>query len=204
MAEATTASPTVAGAPSNDAPLSFHRSTSRVILTWSIVILLRVLIGFQPHSGQDNYHGLHSAYGGDFEAQRHWMELTLHLPLGEWYWYDLAYWGLDYPPLSAYQCWLCGYLSHYLVGPESVALVHSRGWEHPTHKAFMRGTVIVFDILLYGSAAWTIVRHICCMHYREKETAKNDKQRWIFFTTLFGFAMAQPAILLIDHGTKFF
>ena len=39
---------------------------------------------------------------GDFEAQRHWLELTLHVPLKEWYFHDLQWWGLDYPPLTAY------------------------------------------------------------------------------------------------------
>ena len=36
---------------------------------------------------------------GDYEAQRHWMELTTSLPLAEWYVQtprnDLQYWGLD-------------------------------------------------------------------------------------------------------------
>lgn len=45
---------------------------------------------------------------GDYEAQRHWMEITTHLPFREWYTYDLQYWGLDYPPLTAYVSWLCG------------------------------------------------------------------------------------------------
>jgi hypothetical protein len=22
---------------------------------------------------------------GDFEAQRHWMEITIHLPIGDWF-----------------------------------------------------------------------------------------------------------------------
>ena len=39
---------------------------------------------------------------GDYEAQRHWMEITLHLPSRDWYFHDLPYWGLDYPPLTAY------------------------------------------------------------------------------------------------------
>ncbi len=47
---------------------------------------------------------------GDFEAQRHWMELTLHLPADKWYYYDLEYWGLDYPPLTAYHSLIFGYL----------------------------------------------------------------------------------------------
>lgn len=45
---------------------------------------------------------------GDFEAQRHWMEITTHLPISQWYFYDLEYWGLDYPPLTAYHSWLLG------------------------------------------------------------------------------------------------
>jgi alpha-1,3-glucosyltransferase len=45
---------------------------------------------------------------GDFEAQRHWMELTNHLPISQWYFFDLEYWGLDYPPLTAYHSWLLG------------------------------------------------------------------------------------------------
>jgi hypothetical protein len=45
---------------------------------------------------------------GDYEAQRHWMEITIHLPISKWYRYDLQWWGLDYPPLTAYHSWLCG------------------------------------------------------------------------------------------------
>ena len=45
---------------------------------------------------------------GDYEAQRHWMEITIHTPPQLWYKYDLQYWGLDYPPLTAYVSWICG------------------------------------------------------------------------------------------------
>ena len=49
---------------------------------------------------------------GDYEAQRHWMEITTNLPLHEWYQNttsnDLLYWGLDYPPLSAYHSMVMG------------------------------------------------------------------------------------------------
>ena len=51
---------------------------------------------------------------GDFEAQRHWMEITYHTPLGEWYRNttdnNLQYWGLDYPPLTAYHSYVMGYV----------------------------------------------------------------------------------------------
>lgn len=52
---------------------------------------------------------------GDYEAQRHWMSLTYHLPIAEWYHYDKAYWGLDYPPLTAYVSYLCGAVYSSLV-----------------------------------------------------------------------------------------
>src|SRR5690349_17816878 len=41
---------------------------------------------------------------GDYEAQRHWMEMTLNVPTWGWYipsaWNNLTYWRLDYPPGS--------------------------------------------------------------------------------------------------------
>ena len=50
---------------------------------------------------------------GDFEAQRHWMEVTVNLAPRAWYVHgpdnDLQYWGLDYPPVSAYLSWAIGW-----------------------------------------------------------------------------------------------
>ena len=105
----------------------------------SFAVLLRVLVGFQPHSGQDDYQGSTVAerrslsqkvkYGGDYEAQRHWMEITYHLPLSEWYWHDLEYWGLDYPPLTAYVSWACGWLAHNLGSLSSDPLGNSGDYD---------------------------------------------------------------------------
>lgn len=84
-------------------------------------IILRIIVGYHPHSGQDDYQGPTSdivvvttkkKYGGDYEAQRHWMEITYHLPIIEWYYHDLEYWGLDYPPLTAYVSWVFGWVAH--------------------------------------------------------------------------------------------
>lgn len=58
----------------------------------------------------------------------------------------LAWWGLDYPPLSAYQSWLCAQLLHRLE-PEALALGTSRGWETPSSRCAMRLTVILADVL---------------------------------------------------------
>ena len=159
------------------------------LLAWCAIIFIRILVGYQSHSGQDNHHGAAGAYGGDFEAQRHWMELTWQLPsISQWYTYDLAYWGLDYPPLSAYQSFLCGALSHILVGPDSVALDTSRGYEDATHKAFMRGTVLVLDVLIYGTAVWNMTETL----FRHNPPVRR--------LTAFVMIMLQPSILLMDHG----
>ena len=83
-----------------------RRTTSQWILlplTLMIVGLFRWGIGLWDYSGYQK-----PPMHGDFEAQRHWMEITSHLPVSRWYFYDLPYWGLDYPPLTAYHSWLCG------------------------------------------------------------------------------------------------
>ena len=190
------------------------------ILCWCGILLVRVLVGYQPHSGQDNYHGRKDgiAYGGDLEAQRHWMEVTWNLPIQEWYTHDLEYWGLDYPPLSAYQSWLCGALSHLLVGQDTVALYTSRYGtleQNRTHKAFMRATVLVLDLLCYCSAVYYIALVVIGVvdHTVTTKTTTTTKltttttmvnkskiaetvDGWSLFVT----ALLQPALLLIDHG----
>jgi alpha-1,3-glucosyltransferase len=95
-------------------------------------LLVRALVSVGPYSGQ----GAAPKFG-DYEAQRHWMELTLHLPSSDWYRNtsdnDLAYWGLDYPPLSAYQSWIHARLINASL-PDAVALRSSRGFE--SHESY--------------------------------------------------------------------
>ncbi|KAE8658401.1 Rad23 UV excision repair protein family isoform 1 [Hibiscus syriacus] len=60
------------------------------------------------------------------------MEITLNLPPKDWYRNssvnDLSYWGLDYPPLTAYQSYIHGvFLKTF--DPDSVALFTSRAYE---------------------------------------------------------------------------
>lgn len=185
----------------NDA--NSHRPLSLTLCTFVVCLALavRVMVGYQAHSGQDNYHGSKTAYGGDYEAQRHWMELTWHLPIGDWYWYDLQYWGLDYPPLTAYVSYICGAMSEWLVGPETVALETSRGYENdPTHKAYMRATVWVLEALVYFPAVYCILKTL----WQSKRSTTNQAQSNISleyeFASAFELALLQPAILLVDHG----
>jgi alpha-1,3-glucosyltransferase len=122
---------------------------------------------------------------GDYEAQRHWMEITNNLPVNEWYRNssrnDLSYWGLDYPPLSAYHMFLNGQIAGYL-NESFIALNSSRGLESYDHKVFMRSTVIVVDALIFFSA---IVFYWKAMH---------ASHRTITVSLLY------PALILIDHG----
>ncbi|OWR55100.1 putative dolichyl pyrophosphate Man9GlcNAc2 alpha-1,3-glucosyltransferase [Danaus plexippus plexippus] len=93
---------------------------------------------------------------GDFEAQRHWQEITVHTQISSWYHNttqnDLEYWGLDYPPLTAYHSLLMGLIADWL-DPESVRLFASRGYENEFHKSFMRWTVFLCDVYFFFTAA---------------------------------------------------
>jgi len=77
---------------------------------WILLPLILMSVGlFRWTAGFWGYSGFRTPpMHGDFEAQRHWMEITTHLPISQWYFYDLEYWGLDYPPLTAYHSWLLG------------------------------------------------------------------------------------------------
>ncbi|KAJ5738408.1 CAZyme family GT57 [Penicillium malachiteum] len=126
---------------------------------------------------------------GDFEAQRHWMEITTHLPIFKWYLYDLQYWGLDYPPLTAYHSWLLGKIGS-AVDPAWFALDDSRGFEHPDLKIYMRATVVVSEYLIYVPAVVTFLRRYTRMH---------GVHAWSASIALVAILL-QPATILIDHG----
>jgi len=67
----------------------------------------------------------------------------------------LKYWGLDYPPLSAYQSWFHGQMLDY-IHPEAVALESSRGTpsESDTTRTLMRLTVLLSDIVFFLPLLW--------------------------------------------------
>ncbi|KAJ3331275.1 Glucosyltransferase-like protein [Blyttiomyces sp. JEL0837] len=124
---------------------------------------------------------------GDFEAQRHWLEITYHLPPSKWYRYDLQYWGLDYPPLTAYHSWLLGSIAN-LINPNWVALDKSRGFEGYQMKLFMRYTALFTDLIIYSSAVIFFVK---------KYIPQKD---WVSKNTLALLILLQPALIIIDHG----
>ena len=105
-----------------------HKGIGATFLCISVfALLVRVAISLHPYSGAGS-----PPKFGDYEAQRHWMEITLNLPVLEWYRNstsnDLSYWGLDYPPLTAYQSYFHGLFLRFF-DPDSVSLFTSRGYE---------------------------------------------------------------------------
>ena len=116
------------------------------------------------------------------------MEVTTQLPTSQWYFHDLEWWGLDYPPLTAYHSWLLGKIGG-LIDPSWFALHTSRGLEDPILKVFMRATVIISEYLIYIPATVIFVRRL------SKLQAVNTWTSSIALTAI----LMQPGIILIDH-----
>ncbi|KAL9940865.1 hypothetical protein V8E36_000353 [Tilletia maclaganii] len=128
---------------------------------------------------------------GDFEAQRHWIELTTHLPYSQWYFYDLQYWGLDYPPLSGWLSLWCGKFASYFPSLEpGFALDTSRGAEAQPLPSYMRLTALVCDTLVYFPAV------LFYLSRRLRGSGRGTRTRSIAQLSV----LFQPAIILIDHG----
>mmetsp|Transcript_3274 Transcript_3274/g.4511 ORF Transcript_3274/g.4511 Transcript_3274/m.4511 type:complete len:511 (-) Transcript_3274:2683-4215(-) len=161
-----------------------HRNLC-ILLIAIVNIIVRYIVSMYTFSGY-----MKPPLYGDYEAQRHWMEITTNLSVEEWYTgshphNDLLYWGLDYPPLTAYFSWLVGKVSS-LYDPNSMALYDSRGYLTTDHKLFMRGSVLLFDLLVYFPACYLFIK----MYYR-----KISVQMWGLMLLLL-----QPCLILIDHG----
>ncbi|XP_065570991.1 dolichyl pyrophosphate Man9GlcNAc2 alpha-1,3-glucosyltransferase-like [Artemia franciscana] len=148
-----------------------------------LAITLRWIVAFHSYSGEGK-----PPMFGDFEAQRHWMEITYNTPVQEWYQNtttnDLMYWGLDYPPLTAYHSYVCGYIAS-MINPKYVELFTSRGLETLDHKLFMRLTVLVVDVLVFISGIYAFYRSL------------RKKYKKIEFLTVI---LLYPGLILIDYG----
>lgn len=157
-----------------------------IFSTVSFAFLIRVLVSLHPYSGAGN-----PPLYGDYEAQRHWMEITVHTPVKEWYKNttdnNLSYWGLDYPPLTAYQSYSHG-LALQALDPQSVALHTSRGYETRRSKLLMRWTVLTSDAIIFFPAALYFI----AVYYNGR---KDEDLVWAHAMILL-----QPCAILIDHG----
>ncbi|KAM6305896.1 dolichyl pyrophosphate Man9GlcNAc2 alpha-1,3-glucosyltransferase [Aegotheles albertisi] len=159
---------------------------------WSlmtITVLLALTVRWTVSLGSYSGAGKPPMYG-DYEAQRHWQEVTYNLPIRQWYFNtsdnNLLYWGLDYPPLTAYHSFLCAYIAK-LINPDWIALHTSRGYESQPHKLFMRTTVFVADLLVYVPAVI-----LYCFSLKETSTKKKVSSALCI--------LLYPGLILIDHG----
>ncbi|KAL8710660.1 MAG: hypothetical protein Q9225_007256 [Loekoesia sp. 1 TL-2023] len=188
----TTASRSRPSVPSPPFPLAaFLWPAKKSTSQWVILPLVLMAVGlFRWATGFWGYSGFNTPpMHGDFEAQRHWMEITMHLPVSQWYFYDLQYWGLDYPPLTAYHSWLLGKIGS-IINPEWFALDSSRGFEDQLLKVYMRATVLVSEYLVYIPAAIILIRKLGRLR---------GPSSWESSVALVAFLM-QPATILIDHA----
>ena len=93
---------------------------------------------------------------------------------------DLLYWGLDYPPLTAYHSWMLG-VAAAAVNSSWVELHDSRGMETLEHKLMMRISVIIADLLILFPAIFMF---------------SSSSNRYLTVVTL----LAYPGLIIIDHG----
>ncbi|TKY85634.1 hypothetical protein EX895_005173 [Sporisorium graminicola] len=153
-----------------------------------VVLLVSFLVRWIVGRGDWSGRGVEPLHG-DFEAQRHWIELTLHLPTSKWYFYDLQYWGLDYPPLTAWVSLACGYAARLFPSTAAgFAFETSRGNEDAATAIFMRATVVVGDLLFYLPAITLFVTH--------KLEGRGRRTQAIALMSI----LLQPALILVDHG----
>ena len=159
--------------------LAMKKFQHQYVATVSIVsfaLAVRFMVSTHPHSGQGK-----PPMHGDYEAQRHWMEVTYNLPLAEWYRNtsnnNLLYWGLDYPPLTAYHSLALGHIAARVNG-SFVHLHKSRGIETYEHKVFMRLSVLLADVLTLVPALLSFC----------------DDSGYFFLSLLY------PGFIMIDYG----
>lgn len=179
--------------PQQSFPYIYKKSLSLCWLFYLVNVLQRWLVSLGSYSGFSS-----PPMYGDFEAQRHWMEITRNLPIAEWYHNttknDLMYWGLDYPPLTAFVSYAFGSIMQYL-DADMIALGTSRGYETLGSKSMMRSSVILADLLVLFPAVYYCVS---VMYRSELRAPAYDK--WRLKTLTAYLILSQPSFLLIDHG----
>lgn len=166
-----------------------------LVAVLSLGIAIRCAVALHPYSGEHD-----PPMFGDYEAQRHWMEISLNVPIRDWYTNttdnDLRYWGLDYPPLSGYVSWFLGKLVE-AADPQAVQLFISRGYETKVSRAAMRLTVLIADLFVFGPALLLLV---WCLYGSRHGSNPEDGAPLYSNLEVITFCVTLPALLLIDHA----
>ncbi|ODV97247.1 hypothetical protein PACTADRAFT_1819 [Pachysolen tannophilus NRRL Y-2460] len=174
--------------PLHDFLTPFKPAQNQWVARYIIIIfaaIIRYAVGLGSFSGFKT-----PPMYGDFEAQRHWLEITINLPLKDWYFYDLNYWGLDYPPLTAYHSWIFGKIGSFFCNEEWFKLGVSRGYEDLTLKSYMRFTSLVSELFFLFPWVILITRWF----------GRNNGQSPIDQTCIAAAILFQPCLIIIDHG----
>ena len=159
-----------------------------------IAILIKILVGRFGYSGEGD-----SPKYGDFEAQRHWMEITINIPVQDWYTNTALnrgdYWPLDYPPMSGYHSYLLGKILQKFI-PSSVELKKSKGYESPIFKMVMRFFALASDVLIFHVGVNILFFYIFI--HSKKNKSKNPSYA-LYYIVLF-LTLINPLMIIIDHG----
>ena len=105
---------------------------------------------------------------------------------------NLLYWGLDYPPVTAYASFFFGVVAKF-IDPSLVELHSSRGIENVVCKCFMRLTVVLCDIILCFPTLYLWIQLLL-------KNSQMYSKHTLFQTTAFFISVNMPSLLLIDHG----
>lgn len=176
------------GSPLTDFLYPFKKAANQWVARYMIIIfalIIRCAVGLGSYSGEKT-----PPMYGDFEAQRHWLEITTGLPITQWYFYDLQYWGLDYPPLTAYHSWLMGKIGK-LIDSSWFELDTSRGIETIDLKSYMRITALISELIFFIPGVIMYTRWMG----RNLNKAPSIDQTIITAAILF-----LPDLQIIDHG----
>jgi alpha-1,3-glucosyltransferase len=168
------------------AKLRSLETQTTLVSTIAVAILLRAFVATLTYSGE----GIAPKFG-DFEAQRHWMEITTGVPISRWYFFSPEYWPIDYPPLTAYHSWLVGKIGS-TINKNWYMLGASRGYESAGLKIFMRGSGFASELLIYVPAVLTL----CKWRHKSKPSQGSRQADRIAFAAL----LLQPALIFVDHG----
>ena len=167
---------------------------SFTILLDFFIILIKILVGQYGYSGEQD-----PPKYGDFEAQRHWMELTLYLSPDEWYTNselnEEKYWPLDYPPLSGYHSFILGKILNIFI-PESVEFNYSHGYESYIFKNIMRFFSLFGDVIVFHTA----IHFFCYEIFIKDKINKNKTPLYLHYFFIQLLILLNPLMIIIDHG----
>ena len=164
------------------------------ILIHLFAILLKIFVGCFGYSGEND-----PPKFGDFEAQRHWMEITINIAPKDWYTNSInntkEYWPLDYPPMSGYHSFILGHILNKIM-PDSVELIKSHGFENYRFKIIMRLFVLISDLITFHIG----VNLFCWFIFVYKQRLKLKKIKYIQYYCALLLILINPLMVIIDHG----